>query len=480
MDDNCDIIYYNRTQLDSNFKITHKILDNSDSFMMDLFDIHPQSFYLFSKNSRKLLSFSSPDHSLEKAIDEAFDKIINVEGGNVHAIFRYEPQMLDVMNDLEAKYGAAYPKVKALPAFMRQLNEGELFIRHQSWAPDADLMRTYIQLRAICRGDDYHKADNIFFSHWGRLYLSYETVSYGILTEKKAIGEDDPSKRICRFCGCTGEDHFKSKAHAIPQSLGNELLICNEECDTCNNKFQESTEKHLFKLLEINRTLSNIRGKGSRNHHLEGLNFQIHPDDTTKEPVLYLMQDRIFNDQYKGEPTGKIHLYNNAKISYNGVYRALIKIAIDLMPTEKMPHFIRSGQWLHGDFQPSTLPPFCYGEHGEFFEQPIIDLFFRTKKSPVFSPYCTAVLHIFDSVFIYTVPFNDIDGERYLAKADLDQHYNFFKAQEYLYIQEWADYDSNNTELQTPLYKVPALGGDGYRMEFRDSSDPIFEIKRDK
>src|SRR5690349_6878357 len=43
-------------------------------------------------------------------------------------------------------------------------------------------------------------------------------------------------KRICRFCKITyGEkEKFKTKAHLIPELLGNHPILSDFECDECN------------------------------------------------------------------------------------------------------------------------------------------------------------------------------------------------------------------------------------------------------
>ena len=361
---------------------------------------------------------------------------------------------------------------------LRNLN---YFIRHQAWAPMFDLKRSMVKIDALANGRDPRRDDDIFVQNWGKLYLTYETYSYGFLTDKIKVGEDEADKRVCRFCGRTGKEFFKNESHAIQEALGNRLLICNEECDVCNSELSESVEKHLYKFMEINRTLSNISGKGSKNHHLEGLNFHIHPDPATLAPIVYIKQEHIINDSYQGKPTGKIHLYNNGQISYQGIYKALLKIAIDLMPVDKMPHFTNTGRFVHGDFTATKLPSFSYGEHHAFYEQPVLDLFFRNDRSPRYAPYCTAVLRIFDSIIIFTVPFNDVDGDNYLTAEEVRENINLFKIQEYLYVHEWEDLDALDDTPRTPLYKLPLCAQNvPYRYEFRPSTDPIFEIKRDK
>ena len=63
----------------------------------DYFDYMPQKFYLLSVKNRRLFSYESADRSLETAVEEAFERLPRLEGGNVYAVFRYEPVMLKVV-----------------------------------------------------------------------------------------------------------------------------------------------------------------------------------------------------------------------------------------------------------------------------------------------------------------------------------------------------------------------------------------------
>lgn len=446
---------------------------------MDFYDKYPQRFYLLSVRSNRLFSFISEDRTLENEVEQFFEQLPKVEGGNLHAEFRFETSMLEAAITLSDRLKDAYPSIQQLPTYFRQLAEGDYFVRQNASVPLLDIKRSIIRVKAHADGEDQRKYDNAFSMNWGVLYLKFEAHSYGFINNRIKIGEPDKNKRVCRFCGTTGKEHFKEDAHAIVEALGNKLLFCNEECDQCNQRFEGEVEKYLFKFCEIPRTIANISGKGSQTHHLEGLNFHIHPDPDTLRPVVYVMNEHIVNDSYKGHPTGKIHLYNKGEISYWGVYKSLIKIAVDLIPEDKFPHFKQTAAWVHGDFEAENLPPFLYGEHNDFFQQPVLDLFFRNEQSPSFSPYCTCILYVFSSIFIFTVPFCDLDDPAALTADSLNAHWGLFKSKQYLYIQEWEEYDSNDKTLLTPLYKLNIFEKKpNYDLQFKPATDKVFEIVR--
>lgn len=445
-----------------------------------IYDIIPERFYLLSSKNRKLFCFESTNHILEEEIERAFAKFPIIEGGNIYALYKYSPSVKSILYGLSERFKDNYPQVQQLLAFFKNFNDGDFFIKQNSSVSLPNIKRSIIKIKALTNNYDISKADRIFVLNWCFLYLKYETYSYGFLTDKVYMGEALKDKRQCRFCGKSGAERFKNLSHAILDSLGNKSLFCLEECDECNKELEKHVEKHLYKFLEIPRTLACVKGKKSRRHHLEGLNFHIHPDEKTQQPIVYVMQEKIVNDVYQEKLTGKIYLYNKESISSQGIYKALVKIAVDMIPNEKISHFYKTGRWVHGDFEaPNFLPPVLYGEHDDFFEQPVLDLFFKNEKSPRFSPYCTAILYIFSSIFIYAVPFNDIDGDKYEDIQSFDAHWAFFKEKQYLCIKEWTQIDSNDKELITPFYKLPIFPfNNEYKVLYRPTSDNVFKRKQ--
>ncbi len=307
---------------------------------MDIFDIHPQKFYLLSPKKRTLIDFSTADYVFAKEVDEVFNNIRAIQGGNIHALYRYNSQILEVMQVLSDKYKGRYPNVQQLPAYFKGFVDGDYFIRQRANVSLMDLKRSILETESRTLGIDVRKADNIFVRNWGRLYLSYDTFSFGFLTDRVYVGEKDKSKRVCRFCKGTGVDRYKNLSHALQEGLGNHLLFAYEECDVCNDLFSNTVETSLFRFLETNRNLSQIRGKRSAIHNQEGLNFHIHPDPVTKQPVVYVKQEHIYNEVYQGKLTGRIFLYNKGPISYQGIYKALVKFAVDMIPSDRISSFV--------------------------------------------------------------------------------------------------------------------------------------------
>ncbi|UYQ92199.1 hypothetical protein MKQ68_19105 [Chitinophaga horti] len=94
---------------------------------------------------------------------------------------------------------------------------------------------------------------DIFFDHYSPVKIISSVVDGG---ELRPVEE-----RVCRFCGKrTPAATFKNEAHIIPHQLGNESLVSDFECDSCNKIFGKY-EAQLANFLGINRTLNKVKGK---------------------------------------------------------------------------------------------------------------------------------------------------------------------------------------------------------------------------
>lgn len=103
----------------------------------------------------------------------------------------------------------------------------------------------------------YQKENAPFAEEFNKNYDAIKIIT--AFDEPGELKEVD--KRACRFCGYTSPKvNFKNKAHIIPHQLGNENLISDFECDSCNKVFS-NYESELAKFLGITRTVMMTKGK---------------------------------------------------------------------------------------------------------------------------------------------------------------------------------------------------------------------------
>lgn len=76
----------------------------------------------------------------------------------------------------------------------------------------------------------------------------------------KTIGYSKNKK--CRFCG-RGENEviFKKIAHVFPESIGNNTLASNYECDICNQYFGNTIENEYANFFSLYHSIIQIVGK---------------------------------------------------------------------------------------------------------------------------------------------------------------------------------------------------------------------------
>jgi hypothetical protein len=169
---------------------------------------------------------------------------------------------------------------------------------------------------------------------------NYEIIADFDLINKITLGE----KNIhCRFCGENYPDvKFKNVAHAIPEALDNNRLFSYYECDNCNHEFGEIIEDHLSKYLFPYRIGSIILGKKGKisykideNNRLDVCEGHWEIKESIQNSILDIIDDHTVNFKIKRETYIPIM-----------VYKALVKIAITIIPENELQHLEKTILWL--------------------------------------------------------------------------------------------------------------------------------------
>lgn len=173
---------------------------------------------------------------------------------------------------------------------------------------------------------------------------NYDVVFHGHFGVGKKIRVGPSHPTTCRFCKRSApEVTFKQQAHAIPELLGNRQLLITNECDDCNGFFARA-EDHLGKFLKPFRTMGMVRGKtgfpvyvtsdGSRVIPGTGNNFELHHPRNSS---------LLAHDPQKKEI--RLNLKTERYIPC-AVYKALVKIALSVMPEAELGHFTDAMLWI--------------------------------------------------------------------------------------------------------------------------------------
>lgn len=226
--------------------------------------------------------------------------------------------------------------------------------------------------------------------------------------------------RTCRFCGKSEPDvKFSSKAHAISECLGNKSLICNEECDDCNDIFSKTIEPDIAHMLSFLLTLHSIQGKrGLRK--ITGKNFKMSLDKSTATDnnigTLKIQFDRDFPADFNNFIKNKLPIdTSNLKFTPQNVYKCLCKYVISILDNGVLPYFQDTIKWINNKTRYCKLPIVAIGNSATIHSEPILLVSIR-KKDDYNYPYCFAILSIANIAFAFIVPFSSKD--KYQFKAD--------------------------------------------------------------
>lgn len=267
---------------------------------------------------------------------------------------------------------------------------------------------------------------------------------------------------------------FDKEAHAIQDALGNKLLFCYEECDTCNHDLA-LTEDNFRYLMDFRRAIYNIPHKGStKTPTIVGKTFIIKADAKGK-PELYLMEESLPNPNERHHPL-ILHLELKSPINNERMYKALCKMVIDMLPGAELHHFKNTVEWItaKGEWIPDALPSamFTILPLDKINPQPILDIFINNRNNKLDAPYCTAIVWLYDIAYMFVVPFVDVDCGRYKYDRNLESHWN--RMRDLIGIQEWQFQDTSEYHLSTPWVEWP-IDLNEPNIHVLPKCDPIFE-----
>ncbi|MDE0380672.1 MAG: hypothetical protein OXI20_15655 [Rhodospirillales bacterium] len=201
------------------------------------------------------------------------------------------------------------------------------------------------------------------FYHRNYVYLS--TPSH-LLPNTPTIVLGDQGTRRCRFCGNSEpETRFTSKAHAIPECLGNKSLFTKYECDTCNEHFGSAFERDLGNWSIVSRVLAGIRGK-RRVPRVEESGSQSGLRVTQSSVGLVYTEFGDSSIIILDENNKQVQL-DAKRYAYRprAVLKSFVKIGLTLLPDDEIGHFSETLTWLRN------------ADHSRSFFQrcPVIDTF---------------------------------------------------------------------------------------------------------
>lgn len=212
--------------------------------------------------------------------------------------------------------------------------------------------------------------------------------------------------KTCRFCDRKEpEVKFGDECHALANLIGNRRLFSGDECETCNRFFGKTIEDHFGKWSLPYRTISCVRGK-------EGFPSMARPGWRIESSEGGFEVKMFTNHQIAqiDEETKTIYLPlpRDAYIPIM-VYKAFVRMAIAMLPRERVSDFQHLLTWLQVEDPivrlSSQIADVLLAEHLSFpARNSVAAILFQRKTPNKDLPYLEFVLAFSNYAFQCMIP----------------------------------------------------------------------------
>ncbi len=235
---------------------------------------------------------------------------------------------------------------------------------------------------------------------------NYEVMASFIFDNGKRIDLDTNGPKVCRFCKASWPvATFKTQAHAIPASIGNNFLFSKTECDSCNHFFGTGIEFHFGNWSLSQRIFGLVPNKNSFPSLKDGdYSIEIRDDVTEIRLGSSGLTLSVSDDHRKILVTVPKRKYVPV-----AVFKAFVKMAISLMPAEEVSNFAPAIKWLmESDHsiapENASFLSTCYRTFfGGSAPKPHVLLLKRKVENKNF-PYLTLIVGFGSSTYQIVVP----------------------------------------------------------------------------
>lgn len=257
---------------------------------------------------------------------------------------------------------------------------------------------------------------------------------------KRNIGKSKKEERICRFCKNISKTNskitFRKKAHAISEALGNKLLVLNEECDECNDRFGSSIEKDFIQYLDIFRVFYGVKGKNGipsivfkDNNIIKNVEEEDIPknDFITTKNLSVIITRGMSVDKENGNFS--LTLKSNHKIKTVNIYKTLCKYILSLIPEEELENLEDTIKWLSDENSKKIeLPKVAFLiNNSHYVETPLISIYIRKNNDNIEIPHIVGEFKFKSLIFVFILPLSKKDKKDFSKKENYNYFFKFFK-----------------------------------------------------
>ena len=236
----------------------------------------------------------------------------------------------------------------------------------------------------------------------------YDQIFQGFYSPEQIVTLGERDEKTCRFCGlCSPAVSFRSKAHAIPEMLGNKSLFTNYECDACNQYFGIGIENDLAEFTKPSRTLARVRGKQgipTLKDMKSGTGFRIEYD------TIFRITDSADSPITMIDMESKRMIFNIPRGPYTpvAVLKAFVKIGLLMLPESELRNFEEATEWVRSDDHSKKFirnwPTYHSLQLGPVHNDLISTLIMRRKSSSSNVPYAFYILGFGNDVYQIFLP----------------------------------------------------------------------------
>ena len=215
---------------------------------------------------------------------------------------------------------------------------------------------------------------------------------------------------------------FKQTAHAISESLGNKKIICYEECDDCNQRFNRTIEQDIIRFFQPQLILHGIRGKnGSPTLQGKGISIKNKPSSEENGGTIIVTMYSIPNIQNIHElaqfASNQFSHFNFEFIPQN-IYKCLCKYALSIIDNKYLTYFKETVNWINEPLSSHQLPPVWYYNSPLYNKAPSVTIMLRKHRS-IELPYCWGIFNIAGYNYLFIMPFCSQDEFDFTESAHI-------------------------------------------------------------
>ncbi|MDD5125825.1 HNH endonuclease [Methylovulum sp.] len=324
------------------------------------------------------------------------------------------------------KYKSILPQIQQLGTKFKKLESDEWFFVLPPVTLETKQKYELEKELDILNGRKNDVSEEEIQELFGCIMNNYELITFDLDKDKKIkIGEGQKNQRVCRFCQYKAPDvSFKKEAHAISEALGNKKLILNEECDDCNEFFDENVERDFIYYHDLARTMFGVKNKENDIPKMKGNDFHFFKTDEKNLSIAIVNSDK--NKTHSGPPESAVFRTGN-KIKLQNIYKALCKFSLSVIDSGFICHFSETIKWIKNKKEASVLPKVAVLNSYYFFtKRPELTLYLRNNNNSKL-PYLVGEFKFTFYVYVFIVPFSDKDSTDFLSDEDYEVFLNCFK-----------------------------------------------------